>query len=232
MAEHSTNAEIAHKLHEKIESKRSKSKEKEKLEERLEILEAFLLAIVAITTAWSGYQAARWDGNSALNYAGATALRVDGDHAATLGGQQRLHDISTFNTWLQAKTAGNSQMTGLLERRFSKDYQPGFRAWLETDPFHNLEAPPGPAFMPQYKNKLESEGAELLKQANEAFESAHSAREFAEDYVRLTVFLATILFMVAIAQGFRSKLPKFGLLGVAIVAMGVILMLLFMYPRA
>jgi hypothetical protein len=34
-------------------------------EEVVEILEAFLLAIVAIATAWSGYQAARWDGREA-----------------------------------------------------------------------------------------------------------------------------------------------------------------------
>ena len=34
-------------------------------EEVVEILEAFLLAFVAIATAWSGYQAARWDGREA-----------------------------------------------------------------------------------------------------------------------------------------------------------------------
>jgi hypothetical protein len=34
-------------------------------EELVEILEAVLLAIVAIGTAWSGYQAAKWDGRQA-----------------------------------------------------------------------------------------------------------------------------------------------------------------------
>lgn len=222
MPEHSLNVEIAHKLHEKKE---------ERLEGRLEILEAFLLAIVAVATAWSGYQSARWDGHSAASYAHAFAYRVDGDNLFTLGGQERLHDISTFNTWLQAKTSGSEEMAELLERRFSKDYEPAFRAWRATDPFNNSEAPPGPTFMPQYSNRQVEEGTELRQKANEAFESARSERETGEDYVRLTVFLATILFMVAIAQRFSHKLPRFGLLAIAVIATSITLILLITYPR-
>jgi hypothetical protein len=58
-------------------------------EEVVEILEAFLLAIVAIATAWSGYQAARWDGREAELYAQASTIRVRADQVLTLGGQQR-----------------------------------------------------------------------------------------------------------------------------------------------
>lgn len=231
MSERSVNVEVAHKLHEKKDKRRAAGEEKERLEERLEIIEAFLLAIVAIATAWSGYQSARWDGHSAKNYAQASAYRVDGDNLVALGGQERLHDISTFNTWLQAKTSGSEKMAELLERRFSVDFEPPFKAWLATDPFNDPGAPPGPAFMPQYINHLEKEGAELRRQASEAFESAQSAREAGEDYVRLTVFLATILFLVAIAQRFTKKLPRFGILGIAVIAASITLTLLIIYPR-
>ena len=37
-------------------------------EELIEIVEAILLAIVAVATAWSGYQSARWDGRQAHLY--------------------------------------------------------------------------------------------------------------------------------------------------------------------
>jgi len=70
----------------------------------LEILEACLLAAVAVATAWSGYQSARWDGSSAESYALASKYRVESDEAATLGGQQRLYDVTTFNSWLQARS--------------------------------------------------------------------------------------------------------------------------------
>ncbi len=231
MAEHSMSVEIAHKLHENKHAKRADSAS-DLFEGRIEILEAFLLAVVAIATAWSGYQSARWDGHSAAEYAKASAYRVDGDHAVALGGQHRLHDVSTFYAWLDAKTNGNEKLAVFLERRFSNDYEPVFRSWLATDPFNNTSAPPGPAFMPEYKNHLVTEGAQQRHHADKALESAKSARETGEDYVRLTVFLATILFLVAIAQRFTHKVPRFGLLGIAAIAMSVTLVILATYPRA
>ena len=37
--------------------------------EAIEIIEALILALVAVATAWSGYQAAQWAGMRAENYA-------------------------------------------------------------------------------------------------------------------------------------------------------------------
>ena len=45
--------------------------------EMLEIVEAVVLALVAITTAWSGYQAARWEGHESQLYEQSTKLRVE-----------------------------------------------------------------------------------------------------------------------------------------------------------
>lgn len=50
--------EVAHHLTE------HKHGEQTLAHEILEIIEAIVLAVVAITTAWSGYQAALWDGTS------------------------------------------------------------------------------------------------------------------------------------------------------------------------
>lgn len=72
----------------------------------VEIAEAILLGIVAIATAWSGYRAARWDGRQAELYGRASTVRNQADQSLTLGGQQRLLDISTFNTWMEATSEG------------------------------------------------------------------------------------------------------------------------------
>ncbi len=53
-------------------------------EEFVEILEAIALSIIAIATAWSGYQAARWDGRQAFLYGEAAKYRVEATTAATL----------------------------------------------------------------------------------------------------------------------------------------------------
>src|ERR671924_904425 len=125
------------------------------------IIEAAFLAIVAVATAWSGYQAAKWDGRQAELYGEASTIRIRADQLLTLGGQQRLLDVSTFNTWIEADSQGNEELAALYERRFSPEFKIAFDAWLATDPLKNDEAPPGPSFMPEYVNPDLEHGAEL-----------------------------------------------------------------------
>ena len=77
--------------------------------ETIEIIEAVILALVAVATAWSGYQAAKWAGSRAEQYAHASRLRVTAEGLATLAGQERIYDSDTFNTWLAAKLDGKKE---------------------------------------------------------------------------------------------------------------------------
>src|SRR6266436_5352743 len=133
--------------------------------EAIEILEALILALVAVATAWSGYQAAQWAGKRAQQYAEATRLRVTAEGLVTLAGQERIYDSDTFNSWLAAKLDGKEEAAEFFERRFSDEYRPAFTAWLRTDPFNNAEAPPGPIFMPDYHNAKHEQFLGLNKQA-------------------------------------------------------------------
>ena len=54
----------------------------------VEIGEAILLALVAVATAWTGYQAARWDGDSAKLYGTSSRIRIEATQADTRGGQE------------------------------------------------------------------------------------------------------------------------------------------------
>jgi hypothetical protein len=197
------NIEAAHKLAEKPED--PETREKRTWREVAEILEVIVLAAVAIATAWSGYQAARWDGRQAFLYGTASRGRIQADEATTLGGQQKLLDVSTFNTWIQAKQSGEEQLAALYVRRFSPEYRVAFDAWLKTDPFHDPNAPPGPTFMPEYVNTGDVEGQKLNDEASAAFDEGTEARDNADRYVRQTVLLATVLFLVAIAQRFKYR---------------------------
>src|ERR1041384_5055445 len=71
--------------------------------EVIEIIEALILALVAVATAWSGYQAAQWAGKRAELYAKANRLRVTAEGLATLAGQERIYDSDTFNSWLASR---------------------------------------------------------------------------------------------------------------------------------
>lgn len=44
--------------------------------EAIEIIEALILAMVAVATAWSGYQAAQWAGKRAEQYAEASVAHL------------------------------------------------------------------------------------------------------------------------------------------------------------
>ena len=198
----------------------------------IEIAEALLLAIVAIATAYSGYQTGKWDGHQSSLYSLSSRYRVQADSATTLSGQQRLYDNTTFGFWLQAKAEGRAQDARLFERRFRPEYRPAFKAWMALDPFNNPKAPPGPMFMPQYKNAQAELAAARNHQADVAFETGTKARERGDRYLRNTVLLATVLFLTALAQKFRVHNVRIGILVLCAILLAIALVSLIRYPRA
>ena len=142
--------------------------------EVIEIIEALILALVAVATAWSGYQAAEWAGKRAQEYSKADRLRVTAEGLATLAGQERIYDSDTFDSWLGAKLDGKTEAAEFLERRFRDEYRPAFAAWMKTDPFNNAQAPAGPIFMSEYHNTKHEQFLGLTKQAAEMADQAHN----------------------------------------------------------
>jgi hypothetical protein len=197
----------------------------------IEVAEAVGLSIVAVATAWCGYHAARWDGRQAFLYGNSSRLRVEAAVDATQGGQQRLLDVVTFNTWIRLQETHDNKVAGIYVRRFSPEYRVAFEAWLKTDPFNNVNAPPGPADMPEYRNTKLLLSDQLNRQASEAFDQGTKARENSEQFVRGTVLLATILFLIALAQRFRIPIARAGLLLVAAAMIVYVLVNVAHYPK-
>ncbi len=176
----------------------------------LEILEVALLAVVAIVTAWSGFQAAKFDGHQSVLYGHSSRDRFEAEAATTSGDQRLAADAGIFTAWLQAHSAGNTDLETLLSNRFTPDFKIAFDAWLLADPFANPAAPPGPAAMPQYKNPDIEKATKLNASASAAFDEGTKARETGEKYVRDTVLFAMVLFLVAIAQRMKDKMLRAG----------------------
>src|SRR4029079_18301638 len=123
------NVEIAHKLTEH-EAARERH---ERWHELLEILEVSLLAVVAVATAWTGLQAAKWDGRQSVRYGESSRLRFEADAASTRAAQEIAPHSSAFTGWLQAESAADTKLMHELERRFTPDYRTAFDDWLKTD---------------------------------------------------------------------------------------------------
>jgi hypothetical protein len=199
--------------------------------EAIELIEALILALVAVATAWSGYQAASWAGRRAEQYAVANRLRVAAEGLATLAGQERIYDTDTFNSWLTAKLGGQEKAAEFFERRFRDEYRPAFTAWLGTDPFNNAQAPPGPIFMPDYHNAKHEEFLSLSKDATDTVEQGTKSGETGDQYVRITVLLATVLLITAIGQRFRFKVARVAFMILAWLLLFLPCWQLLMLPR-
>ncbi len=235
MAEANANAEIAKHLTEHGGSEHGEGAAagpSRRRVETIEILEAILLAMVAIVTAWSGYQAAKWDGVSAKDYATSSRLRAEGNDRQLSSNQLLIYNSGTLTAWLQAEAVGQTKLAALLANRFTANYRVAFDAWLKTDPVNNPKAPAGPRFMPQYKDPLAAQATELNTQATDAFSAGVESRDRAEHYVRVTILLAAVLFLIALGQRFTIRGVRRALLGVAGAFLVYTVILLLTYPRA
>ena len=221
-----SNIEVAHHLSEHKQHSQSLAYE------ILEIAEAIVLAVVAITTAWSGYQAALWTGHQAELYGQASRYRVEAEGAATAANQERLYNASTVVEWLKAEASGNEKLANLFVRRFLPEFRPAFEAWKKTDPLNNPNAPAGPQSMAEYHSSTTEKAAKLSDQATETFEQGNRARQRSDDYVRVTVMLATVLLLTAISQRFKTPGVRVGLAGIAALLLCIPLYRLLTLPRA
>jgi hypothetical protein len=196
----------------------------------LQIAEALLLSLVTIAAAWSGYAAAVWGTQSRVQIAEAATLRNLATRADLSAISTRNFDASTFNAWFIAFTSDDPRDEALAERRFRPEFKLAFDAWLATDPFRNPNAPPGPTYMPQYKLADQAK-AEALDRAAEAKSNAGTqAGQVGDNYIRITVFLAAVLFLVGISSTFKLHTIRYSLITVGAILLILATVLLLRQP--
>jgi hypothetical protein len=186
----------------------------------VQIGEAVLLALVTITAAWAGYSAAKWGTASRIDIAQSSTLRNIATRDDLTAISLRNFDASTFNAWFIAFTLNNPQKEAIAVRRFRPQFLVAFNAWMATDPLHNPHAPPGPTYMPQYKLPAQTQANALDNQATAKFNSGNNAGLVSDNYVRITVFLAAVLFLVGIGSSFQLTGVRY-----ALIAFGSVLLI-------
>jgi hypothetical protein len=194
------------------------------------ITEALLLSVVALMAAWSGYAAAKWSTESRVGLAEASTQRTKASRADLKAISVRNFDSSTFEAWFSAYTAGNRQAMTIAERRFRPGFAVAFDAWRATKPETNPNAPRGPTYMPQYRQPGLREAAALDKQADESFASGEDAGTKSDKYIRTTVFLASVLFLVGISTRFPLRGGRYALVGLGAVLLVISFVLLLQLP--
>jgi hypothetical protein len=185
----------------------------------ISIIEAVLLATVALFAGWSGFASAKWSTESRLLLAQSATARSQASREDLVAMENRNFDGSTFNAWFSAYIAGDQNKMDIAERRFRPEFQIAFDAWQATNPDTNANAPKGPTYMPEYKQPEAKHATELDKKADEKYTEGQDAATHADDYVRITVYLATVLFLVGISGHFRFKAARYGLVTVGVIVL-------------
>jgi len=180
----------------------------------LQVAEAIVLALVTLTAAWSGFAAAKWGTESRLQLAAASSARTQANRAEYTALSLRNFDASTFNAWFIAYTLGSPQKMAIAEKRFRPEMRVAFDAWLATHPDTNPVAPAGPTYMPQYHLTQEDQAAALDAAADRHTSLGTRAGIVADNYVRITVVLAGVLFLIGIGSTFSIAGVRYALLGV------------------
>jgi hypothetical protein len=177
----------------------------------LSIIEAVLLAIVALLAAYTGFASAKWSTESSVRFATASAARTEANRAALDAQNTKNFDATTFNTWFTAYVAGDAGAEAVAVRRFSPNFRNAFDAWIAEDPFTDASAPPGPTYMPEYKQPELAVAAALDAKASHNYSLGALAGANSDNYVRDTIYLATILFLIGISGHFRFFRIRLGL---------------------
>jgi hypothetical protein len=173
---------------------------------RLEVAAAVLLSVAAVATAWSSYQATRWNGEQAKAAALANAARISAARAQGLAQSETQVDVATFTQWVNAYAQGDTRLADFYFKRFRKEFAPAVSAWLATKPLKNPDAPLTPFAMAQYRLAATAEAERLDATAEAGTSAALRNIQRSSNYVLDVVLFAVSLFFAGISA--RLEAPR------------------------
>jgi hypothetical protein len=172
----------------------------------VEIAATVLLALAAVATAWSSYQAARWNGEQTKASSAVNKARIDAARASDLANAQTEVDVATFTQWVDAYARKEAELAEFYFRRFRKEFKPAVNAWLATRPLATPDAPLTPFAMPQYRLAAKADAAALDRRAEELSAVVRRNIQRSTNYVLGVVLFAVALFFA----GMTTKLTSPG----------------------
>jgi hypothetical protein len=174
------------------------------LSERFEVFATVLLAAATVATAWSGYQASRWNGEQAMAAGRTNAIRIDAARAQGLAEAQTEVDVASFFQWVDAYVRGEGELARFYFRRFRKEFKPAVNAWVATRPLKTPDVPLTPFAMPQYELAATVEAERLDAEAELSAATLRRSIQRSTNYVLCVVLFAAALFFAGISTKFDS----------------------------
>jgi hypothetical protein len=180
----------------------------------VEVVATVILALAAVATAWSGYQASRWHGEQAIAFSHANAARLESTRASDLANTQTEIDVATFSQWVDAYARHETQLADFYRKRFRSEFRPAVAAWIATHPLKSANAPLTPFAMPNYRLAATAQAERLENAAGAAAAEASRDIQHANNYVLAVVLFSAALFFAGISTRLTSPRPRAVVLGI------------------
>lgn len=198
--------------------------------ERFELVATVLLAVATVATAWSGYQASRWNGEQTRALSRANALRIESTKAADLANAQTQIDVLTFTQWVDAFARGEDELVDFYYERVRAEFKPALDAWIATKPRLNPNAPLTPFAMPEYRVAAREESEQTAAEAEVWSAKGRANIQRGANYVLGVVLFATALFFAGISTKLESPRLRRVLLGLGLIVFVVTAVWIATFP--
>lgn len=153
---------------------------------------ALLLALAALATAWSSYEASVWGGVQASRYTQSFVMRSKAMAASNEVDRHRMVDALMFTKWLEASVDRREALENYYELHFRPEFRPSFESWKANAPMRNLGATP---FDDEAYRRATAGTVDVYDTAaTRALEAGQRANSNSDHYVFVTVILASVLF--------------------------------------
>lgn len=196
-----------------------------------ELAAVLLLAVTAVVTAWTGFQASKWGGAMSISFSEASSARIEAARLEGVANRKQTIQVSLFTQWLQAYQAKDDQLTNFLSTRFPEPLASTFPVWLDTRPLKNPDAPSTPFEMPGYVIPELTASHQADDRADAKFAEALRNNQRGDNYTVLTVAFATVLFFGALSGRMRSIRAQWAFLALGCVGFLAAASLLVFYPK-
>jgi hypothetical protein len=171
----------------------------------LEIVATVVLSLAAVATAWSSYQATRWNGETTKTSGRVNAVRIEAARSAGRANAETQVDVAAFIQWVDARAHDDQELETFYLERFRDEFRPAFEAWLATDPLVDPDAPPTPFAMEEYRLASADEAARLDAEAEVLAATVRRNVQRAGNYVLGVVLFAVALFFAGMSAKLHGR---------------------------
>jgi hypothetical protein len=180
------------------------------------MIAVLLLGVATIGTAWSGYQASRWNQAQSDIAREASDLRVESNRQFGLATQTILYDANLVTQYAKAVSDGDTELQDFMRSTlFRTDFLPVLERWQVA--VRAGQTPPRLLEDHDYIDEQLGPYQETQAKAEAKDVEAKDAGQNGDDYVLLTLLLAAALFFAGVTTSFKLQLARLVLLALAAV---------------